>query len=353
MLRRLERGRQTHRNRGARFRSRPRTNPHMVSSPASVIHSKIDAKHGQVDAHSPSVLKEAGNDAARCGDWTRATHMYTLALDMIVKGKASDDAADWYALDCESKGLAHVLCSNRSLSHLNSNDFASAAEDAEHACLARPDFVKAHLRLLAALKAGDAPLEERRAACARGLRACPRAQELIDVKMQLDAEAGDEPCEVAEDAKESASTLAKERLLREQQVAAAKLIADDESDRRRAMAAGDYGSALALGAHGVAKDLELAEHYLKIGADGGDAGACRNLGFLLLETPGSERAAEAAEYLRKGAELGDERAAEALEALHKEANQKREAALFKLRALAANGDARAKEMLEELQEEGK
>lgn len=311
----------------------------MPSSPASVIgHTKIDAKHGQVDASNPAALKEAGNDAVRLGDFQRAAHMYTLALDSIVGKSEPKAAAEWYALDVKSKGLLHVLCSNRSLCHLNQKDAVAAAEDAEIACSARPDFAKGHMRLLAALALGEAPIEERRQACARGLRACPSSKDLVDLKVALDEEAGVAPGHEATGAEEASALAA--------QLAATKLIADDEADPRRALAAGDYGSALALGAHGVEKDLVAAERYLKVGADGGDAAAARHLGLLLLQ---EERAAEAAEYLRVAAELGDEDAAATLEQLTSEAKQKREAALFKLRALATSGDERAKAMLESLE----
>ena len=67
--------------------------------------------------------------------------------------------------------------------------------------------------------------------------------------------------------------------------------------------------------------------------------------MLLLE---SDRAAEAAEYLRQAADQGDEEAAATLLALGKEAEQKREQAVFKLRALASAGDERARAMLTEM-----
>ena len=321
----------------------------MADSPTSVLPTRIDPAHGKVDAQSPLALKEAGNDAMRMGDFTRATHMYTLGVDMIIgKNETPAEAADWYTLDMASNGVLHVLLSNRSLTHLKQNDAAAAAVDAEAACLARPDFVKAHLRLLAALEAGEAPLEERREACTRGLRACPRAKELVEMKVALDAEAGVAPGGEAALAEEAARLAA--------QLAATKLVADDEADPRRAMAAGDYGSALALGAYGVAKDLNEARRYLQIGSDGGDAAASRNLGMLLLEESGSASATEmpssyvgeAAEHLRRAAELGDEEAAATLKQLTEEADKAREQALGKLRALAASGDERAKAMLESL-----
>ena len=310
----------------------------MPSSPSSVT-SKIDAAHGQVDAQSPLTLKEAGNDAVRTGDFKRATHMFTLGIDMILGSFEPNGAGDWYALDAKSKGLLHLLCSNRSLSHLNLHDFAAAAEDAEHCCLARPDFAKGHLRLLAALKAAEAPVEERRRACGRGLRACPQSKDLLDAKASLDDESGAAPQDAA--GEDEAAALAA-------QLQATKLIADDPMDPRCAMAAGDYGSALALGAHGVSVDMVEAERYLRLGAEGGDAGSARALGKLLLQ---QEKAGEAAEYLRVAAMAGDDEAAATLVELKQESDRQREEALFRLRAMASAGDERAKAMLEELAEE--
>ena len=125
-------------------------------------------------------------------------------------------------------------------------------------------------------------------------------------------------------------------------------MADDPKDPRRALAAGDLGSALALGAHGLPKDLVAAEHYLKIGAEGGDAGAMRNYALLLLQID-DRRAAEAAEWLRRAAELGDEEAADALKQLQKEADDKHSQALAKLRMMAERGDERARAMLVQLE----
>ena len=82
------------------------------------------------------------------------------------------------------------------------------------------------------------------------------------------------------------------------------------------MAAGDFGSALAVGAFGLQKDVAAAEVYLRVGADGGDAGNQLNLGLLLLELG---RAAEGAEMLRRAAEGGDESAAATCDQLLSEA----------------------------------
>ena len=105
------------------------------ASPASVI-SPIAREHGQVDAHNPSVLKEAGNDAMRARDWKRGMHMFTVGIDMITDSSPPSDAAGWFALDVKSKGVLHLLCSNRSLAHLNLGDTSAAIQDAEACCAA-------------------------------------------------------------------------------------------------------------------------------------------------------------------------------------------------------------------------
>jgi len=46
---------------------------------------------------------------------------------------------------------------------------------------------------------------------------------------------------------------------------ATRAIANDPGDSRHALAAGDLGSALAVGAHGLDQDIEEAERYLTIG----------------------------------------------------------------------------------------
>lgn len=178
--------------------------------------TKISAEHGQVDAHSPLALKEAGNDAVRAGDMQRAVHMFTLGLDLLL-GSSSDvpkEAQEWYALDVSSKGVLHALCSNRSFAYLTLKDAAAAAEDAENCCLARPDFAKGHLRLLAALAALDAPVSDRRDACARGLRACPNSRDLQEAKAAL------HDVETEEEAAEAVAA----------RIAATKLIADNPEE---------------------------------------------------------------------------------------------------------------------------
>ncbi|KOO53018.1 hypothetical protein Ctob_015519 [Chrysochromulina tobinii] len=114
------------------------------------------------------------------------------------------------------------------------------------------------------------------------------------------------------------------------------------------MAAGDVGSILAVGAYGLTKDVARAEEYLLIGAKGKDAASQRNLGLLYLEL---DRVPEAAEWLRAAADQGDEQALLTLDELGAEAKAKEKAALFKLRALASNDDARARTLLEQLEAE--
>ncbi len=297
--------------------------------------ARIDAAHGHVDAHSPSALKDAGSAALAAGDVARATHMYTLGIDLVLQSAAKppETAAEWFSIDTSSGGVLHALLSNRSLTLLKQGDATAAAADAEHCTCARPDWPKGHLRVLQALEACGASVEERSSACARALRACPGNAQLCHIKEALDAE---KPAEEDEDAAVA------------EQLAATQRIADDPSDPRRPMAAGDVGSALAVGAFGLTKDVARAEEYLLIGARGKDAGAQRNLGLLYLEL---DRAPEAAEWLRAAADQGDESALLTLDQLGAEAKAKEEAALFKLQALATSGDARARTMLEQLEAE--
>jgi hypothetical protein len=58
-----------------------------------------------------------------------------------------------------------------------------------------------------------------------------------------------------------------------------------------------------------------------------------------------------AEWLRAAADQGDEQALLTLDELGAEAKAKEKAALFKLRALASNDDARARTLLEQLEAE--
>eukprot|EP00908_Phaeocystis_cordata_P018780 Transcript_30241.p1 GENE.Transcript_30241~~Transcript_30241.p1 ORF type:complete len:307 (+),score=108.38 Transcript_30241:251-1171(+) len=299
----------------------------------------IDPAHGRVAADSPAALKQAGNEALKT-DLARAAHMYTLGIDLCLKGADIDEltSADWYRLDGESNGALHALLANRSFAYLQQTDPAAAVVDAEYCCLARPEFAKGHMRLLAALEANGATASERRAACARGIRACPASAALKDEWSRL-GEKGDP----AQTETEAAAAEAEAGLALTRRVAA------DPEDPRRFMAAGDLGSALAVGAHGLSKDVVEAERFLRQGASGGDVASQRHLGLLLLELG---RPAEAAEVLRQAAAQGDEEAAATLTQLGQEATSKAEEARMKLAHLASEGDPRARAMLERLSAEG-
>lgn len=244
----------------------------------------------------------------------------------------------WLDLERASKGVLHALLSNRSLAYFKQNDFAAATADAERCCAAAPGFAKGHLRLVAALEGGEehtkAPLKERRAAVVRGMRACPNNPALETAMDKLVVEAG--PL--------NAQFLAEDALHLKEQMEETRRIANDVTDKRHAIAAGDLGSAYAVGAHGVEQDVVEAERYLKMGAAAGDPASSRQLGLLLLEL---ERPEEAAEALKVAAELGDQEAAVSLRKLAIEADKKQEQLMGQLKARASAGDPRARAMLQQ------
>lgn len=298
----------------------------------------IDPAHGQVVADSASTLKDTGNSALNAGDIARAIHMYTLGIDLALGGKASkEDAltpADWYTAEKESDGVLSSLLSNRSYAHLQQGASAAAAEDAEYCCIARPEWSKGHMRLVAALEAAGSPAAERASAIERGLRACPTCVSLKNARDALK--------DASEDTKSDQVQL---DLSVVEQLEGTRRVAADENDPRRFMAAGDIGAALAVGAHGLEKDEVEAERCLRRGAEGGDVISQRNLGHLLLELG---RPAEAATALQSAAAQGDEAAQDLLQVLAQEARQKTEKARFQLGVMASQGDKRAQEMLEEM-----
>jgi len=322
-------------------------------------HTRIDPKHGQVTAESPAALKSAGNEALNAGDNVRASHMYTVGLDLALAGRSADDlsAADWFALDASSDGVVSALLSNRSLALLNQADHVGAADDAEHCCLAKPDWAKGHLRLQAALEAGKAPDDEVLAALRRGLRACPTSHQLkealakTEAQQELDAmaergaahAAGKRPAAASPTSVMGAEAAAELEVAA--QVAATRRAADDATDPRRFVAAGDLGAALALGAHGLDKDVVAAERYLKVGAEGGDVVSMRNLGHLLLS---ESRPGEAAEAFGRAAKRGDQESVGLLRGLNEEASSRAGEAREQLEKLAAVGNAQALQMLEQL-----
>ena len=298
----------------------------------------IKPENGRV-VGDPEQLKLTAAEAVRNKEYKRATHMYTLAIDLLVPATKDPNSLDLPSLDAKSSGLLHVLLSNRSFTHFKCEDFLAAAEDAENCCQACPSFVKGHLRLLAALSSGDepAPITSRIKVVVRGLRVNPTSKPLILAKEALVKESSIE---------EVLSVEAKEAEIVKDQLKMTKDIADDEKDERHIIAAGDYGTACAVGAYGLDRDVVEAEKYLKIASNGGDIAAIKNYGHLLLTL---NRPVEASAQFAKAVEAGDAEAGDILRNLGVEADQKRDAAMDKLRELADAGDERAIEMLKTFQ----
>eukprot|EP00967_Tisochrysis_lutea_P104676 scaffold159066_cov28-Tisochrysis_lutea.AAC.2 len=324
-------------------------------------YTRIDPQHGHVGAGSAVELKVSGNEALHSGDLARACHMYTLGLDLLVGRKSTEElsASEWFSLDQSSEGVLSALLANRSFALLSQGDAAAAVDDAEHCCHARPGWAKAHLRLVAALQKGDAPHTQVLAALRRGLRACPTSMQLkeglakLQAQLELDAMAergaarASGKTVVGESAKKShyEDDQVDEAAVMAMQLEMTRRVADDLSDPRRFIAAGDLGAALALGAHGVEQDCVSAETYLRLAADGGDVASMRNLGHLLLRL---QRPAEAAREFRRAASAGDEDSAINLRSLEEEANRASLAARKQLERLAFSGNERAMSMLDEL-----
>jgi tetratricopeptide (TPR) repeat protein len=324
-------------------------------------HTRVDPAHGHVVAESPTALKVAGNEALQAGDSVRASHMYTLALDLLLHRRPAPSlsSADWFALEASSEGVASTLLSNRSLALLRQGDHAGAADDAERCCQAKPGWAKAHLRLLAAHEAGNAPETEVLFALRRGLRACPtsgllrealakaEAQQELDAMVRRGAARAAHPT-AAVTAGEECSTSGSEEAAVAAQLEVTRRAADDPTDPRRFIAAGDLGAALAVGAHGVPKDVVSAEAYLRVAADGGDVVSMRNLGHLLLQL---QRLGDAAAAFDRAAAAGDDDSVGMLVGMREEAHRRTESARDQLARLAATGNSRAVAMLEQLRQQ--
>jgi len=303
---------------------------------------------GKVLPGSASELRELGNEALKNGEDARAAQMYTMAIDVATMGMPRDENGvakpeDLRKQNDKSNGELVKLLSNRSAVYLRQKDVPAALEDAQACTDADAKFEKGHLRLLMALDAAAASLSEREAACTKAVEACPDSQyirtrweRLQKERQTRTAGAGEE--DRAADQEKSSPEL-------DSSLALTRRLADDPSDARHVMAAADLGAAMAVGAYGVEKDLKKAEHYLRIGASGGDMMAQRNLGWLLLET---ERPVEAVESLRQAAEAGDEEAAATIQRLVQESEEQAKVARSKLEMMAAAGEERAIEMLKEL-----
>lgn len=127
---------------------------------------------------APDELRALGNQALQEGNLVKACHMYTMAIDSLSRGLKTDNgvasAADIYALNVESGGELAKLLSNRSLAHLKQGDAAAAVEDADACVKADMTVEKGHMRLVVALEALAAPLEQQLKACEAGLQAVPQ-----------------------------------------------------------------------------------------------------------------------------------------------------------------------------------
>mmetsp|Transcript_17724 Transcript_17724/g.31620 ORF Transcript_17724/g.31620 Transcript_17724/m.31620 type:complete len:337 (+) Transcript_17724:79-1089(+) len=309
-------------------------------------HTPIKTPKGQVLPGNPGELQEMANDAARSGDHGKAVHLYTMAIDLLARGMARDNngvaaTKDLVALNKSSNGQLGKLLSNRSLMYLKEGDVAAALEDADTCTRADPSFEKGHMRLVAALEASGRPFQDLLEAVEQGLAACPDSEMLVNRKWSLKKAIANQP------AIDSSQATQGSRNMGETAIEATRRLADDPSEPRHALAAADLGASFAVGAHGLEKDVTQAEKYLRIGAEGGDVTARRNLGLLLLELG---RAVEAADELRQAVLAGDEEAAEPLQRLAAEAQLREREARSRLEALAEAGDPRAAQMLRELQD---
>mmetsp|Transcript_29754 Transcript_29754/g.91595 ORF Transcript_29754/g.91595 Transcript_29754/m.91595 type:complete len:305 (-) Transcript_29754:97-1011(-) len=266
---------------------------------AAAQHTPIQVEKGQVLPGSAEELRAMANEAVGSGDVAKAAHLYTMAIDLLAKGMRRDQdgaaaEADLRALNRSSGGQLAKLLSNRSMVYLRQQDVEAAIEDAETCTRADPEFEKGHMRLVAALEAAGAPLSRQLQAVEAGLVSCPGSEMLVTRKWRLKKALAAQPApEQGEGGQPEQGP----------SIAETQHLADDPSDPRHIMAAADLGSVLAVGSHGLEKDVQKAERYLRVGSRGGDVGAQRNLGLLLLEL---RRPAEAAEELRAAAAAGDE-----------------------------------------------
>jgi TPR repeat protein len=304
----------------------------------------IQTPPGQVLPGSVKELAASAAEAARAGSDVKAVHFYTMAIDLAAKGMprnsngvASD--ADLQAFNKSSEGQLVELLSGRSHMYLRQSDLSAAIEDADTCTRADPTFEKGHLRLAIAYEKAGAPLMQQLEACERGLEGCPGSELLVTRKWRLKKS-------IAETARDEDSTPGEcQGQAAPWTIQDTKCIADNPADPRRHMAATDLGTALFAGAHGLSKDVDAAERYLRLGSEGGDIGAQRILGLLLLE---SGRPVEAAEELSMAAKAGDDEASSILQQLKSEAEAHEAEMRAKLKHMAELGDPRAMQILEEL-----
>lgn len=312
-------------------------------------HSSITQK-GMLPSNAPE-LHQSGNEALQQGDAKKACHMYTLAIDMLTRGLEIDEdgvagAADLYACNQSTNGELAKLLSNRSLANLRRGDHSAAVEDADACVKADTTIEKGHMRLILALEASGATLQAQYEVCERGLAACPDGPLLRGRKDRLAKAIARQPAQAAIDGAGVPVDTATDCNSAISAIEATRKVADDSTDPRQAMAAADLGAALAVGAHGLEQDAVAAERYLRIGVEGGDISAQRNLGLLLIKD--SSRVVDGAQQLAAAAAAGDEEAAAVLLQLQAESKVQEEEARAQLERMADQGDQRAIAMLREL-----
>jgi len=306
-------------------------------------HTPIQTQPGQVLPGSVTELARTAKEAAQAGEDVKAVHFYTMAIDLVAKGMPRDangfaSDQDLQAFNKSSQGQLVELLSGRSHVYLKQGDLAAAIEDADTCTRGDPACEKGHLRLAIAYEKAGVSLQQQLEACERGLEGCPGSELLTTRKWRLKKAIAAQP-EVANlpagQAHEQAPWTIEDT----------KRIADDASDPRRPMGAADLGMAFFAGAHGLSKDIGKAEHYLRLGSEGGDASAQRVLGLLLLELG---RPAEAAKELSLAAKAGDDEANTILQQLKAEAEAQEAQMRAKLEEMAEMGDPRALQILEEI-----
>lgn len=305
---------------------------------------KTGKKPGNVLPGSVDELLPMARDAAKQGDDAKALHLLTMAINSVARKMRIDQdgkAPDEDLLECNKStgGKLAEMLAERSRLYLKKGDTSSAVEDADTCSRADPKCEVGYLRLLEAYQASQQSLQLCLEVCERGVENCPDSEGLVAAKWSLKKAIAEQPADQKSNAQKDPTNAVEET----------RRLADDRADPRHVSAAADWGSLLATGAHGVQKDVAMAEKYLRIGADGGDVVAQRNLGLLLLDL---QRPGEAAEELNRAANAGDEEAAGVLHHLAGEAEVKQKEALAKLEELASSGDPRARAILEEMLAQG-
>lgn len=298
---------------------------------------------GQVISGEIEELHASAKEAVSAGNDTKASHFYTMAIDVLAKGLEKDRNGrardeDLVALNKSSSGrLSELLC-GRSHVYLRQGDIEAAVEDAETCTRADPSYEKGHLRLAVAYESAGASLSQQLEACERGLENCPQSEILVTRKWRLKKS-------IAERGDVGQSVVDGDKPVQPWGIEQTRELADNDSDPRHSMAAADLGRSFAAGAHGLKKDLDAAVRYLRKASDAGDVSAQRDLGLVLLDLA---QPVEASEQLKAAAEAGDEEAASVMQQLVAEAQEKEKDLRAQLEKLAGMGDPRALSMLAEL-----